>query len=181
MPTNPQDFPLQMAGRAICPDDQLVRILKLADNDPKRNDLRDISRIVINTGLRSLEFTELRWSAVEFENLRIVVQGPKNYRDVRLMPFRSRTLQAFNALRERRPDCEFVLGAGPRNLLLRIARQLKSVGSQIGHCQLSLSALHSTSVSRVLISGADVRTVMRCFGYSISDWPRSITSTEQDC
>lgn len=146
-------------------DDQIARIVKKANVNPKLWDLRDIAQLLASTGLRNGELAVLRWSDVDVAKSRIFVQKSISLYG-RYVPFGPPAAAALESLRQRRPGSELVLGGQASRLLRRCALQLKDLAAEIDIPHAGLHAFRRAAISRGIASGIAFKTLSRRFGFS---------------
>lgn len=146
-------------------DDQIARIVQTANANPKLWDLRDIAKLLADTGLRRGELVVLRWSDVDVAKSRISVQNCMSLYG-RYVPFGSRAAEALESLRQRRPGSELVLGDDAGRLLSRCVPQLKKLTAEIGIPHAGLYAFRRAAISRGVASGIAINTLIATFGLS---------------
>jgi integrase len=151
--------------RSVLNQEQPSHILEVSQKDPALQDLHDVVTIISYTGMRRGELQELLWSDVDFDQRSIVVKGKGARR--RRVPLERKTLKVLQALRDREPNTELVLGKSPRVLLERASHQLRVVCDRIG-MRCSFHCLRRMFLERLMNSGANSSSLMVFGGWKPS-------------
>ena len=118
---------IQKHARSLCQvpkhlsDDNIRRILAICDQELNSNELADIIRIMLITGMRLQEVRDLRWSSVDLPNRRLKIHPSKTRRE-RHVPIGARTCQLLEA-RHGDLAAEFVFGSAREKLFRRAAHR----------------------------------------------------------
>jgi len=107
-------------------EEQMKNLLALSAESPTTQDLHDVVKIVLNTGMRAGELCELRFADVDHNNRQLVFNATKSCTR-RVVPVGPETLQILESRRELQPELEFVLGKCPRGVVKRVERQLRTL------------------------------------------------------
>lgn len=148
----------------ILSDTQLSQLLILSAEHPGMLDLHDVLQIVLGTGIRVSELSELRWTDVDFLHQKLSITA--NSGNVRNVPLDLETLRVLDERHRHQPESEYVLGASPRAALNRVSRKLVTLSISLGIDRASLRMLRSTFIERLLSSGADIPLAMYICGFS---------------
>jgi integrase len=165
-------------GRYTLSRNQLHRLLDHLEKDQSMRDLREVVTIISNTGIRTGELCQLRWTDVDVPRRRFFLVNAKSAYE-RYVPFGPNTLQILEARRERKPDTEYVLAESPRRLLHRVSHQLPTVCDLIGVSRVTLHVLRRTFFTRLVNSGASLDSCMIIGGWrSLSTVTKVIAGTD---
>lgn len=154
--------------------EEIEKILSSADSL-----MRNVIKILLNTGLRRAELVYLQWDDVDFQNKLIRVQSkpesgfhPKSYK-ARSIPMNDEIEKILLDLPQRG---KYIFDNGqnqPHKPDQWYWRHFKQILKQAGIKNASLHTLRHTFASYLVMSGVDLRTVQELLGHS------SITMTER--
>jgi integrase len=136
-----EEIKLRTAIKAACPE----RIAEL--------------ELALNTGLRMSEQYRLRWEDVSLSRRTLTIPRSKNG-SARYVPLNKASLAALDSLKKRTGTSEFVCGGAikPR-LWFELAVKAAGLTAFTWHC------LRHTFASRLVMAGADIRTIQELMGH----------------
>jgi integrase len=144
--------------------EEITRVLEAAKNGPVAQDLDDVVTLVLQTGMRTRELSNLRWTDVYLEKRYIAVYS--NMRpQARRIPISTVALRILSVRLEREPASEFVLGSRPEHLLDRVARQLRALSGQLCSRPFGLHALRHAFAAQWVSSGGSAVTLASVMGH----------------
>jgi integrase len=112
-------------------DNQVRLLLEVSAKNQGMQDLHDILRVLLNTGIRPGELKRLRWVDLDAaENLVLIrAQKAESDRSVFCDPA---TFSILSSRRKRYSDSEFVLGSNPELVFRRAMQHLRTVSAALG-------------------------------------------------
>jgi len=117
--------------------DPLQKIIRLGDSDSEFGLVRDVVRIVANTGLMNCELQPLRISDVDTINGRILVgQARACTFAKRILPIRPKTLESIISLHRMHPSSQSILGDAPRHQITQVIDVLRLRFPEVAHGRL---------------------------------------------
>lgn len=144
---------------------EIAALLKEASKEPKAVDIRDVVSILYKTGMRCGELRELSWRDVDFEEKIITINSGRNG-TARGIPAGERVLDILRERRQRQPDSDCVLGASPRVVLNRVARQVRPISKGILGQPLYLHSLRHPFAALWVKSGGDLGSLAHVMGHT---------------
>jgi integrase/recombinase XerD len=164
-PSQPEtaNRPLPQLKRFTCHSTEEVnKLLSAAERYAAGVHVKDIITIVLNTGLSVGELRDLRWKDVDLEarHMYVSTRGLK-----RKVPFGPKTLEVFQARRERQTDSELVLGKSPQSVIRRVTQQIRTLSNNIGKSRFTLASLRHTFVMRWVRHGSDDLLLDQILGF----------------
>ena len=148
-------------------NEDVHRILAICDEDPNKQNLGDIVRILANTGLRVNELRNLRWSGVDLLNRRFAFDSQKGGRK-RRVSFGVKTSHILQARKDSETTSEFVFGDAHQSFFNRAFRLFRIVGGHLGVTPISFHALRNSFALRLFGSGVSVQSCTLILGYSFT-------------
>jgi integrase len=117
---------------------------------------------------------QMRWSDVDLDASQLVIQPRRSHS--RTVHFGAQTLLALEALRQRRPESELVLGNTPIRLLHRMSRQLGTLSAQIGMRRVTFQELRQVFCMRLVNAGAPAVVIMAITDCALSTLVRYLAA-----
>jgi integrase len=141
--------------------EQLRQLLSVLREIPELQDLYDVVTIVSNTGIRTGELRNLRWTDVDFQKCQLRIDCLHS----RQVPFGPKTRQILEVRREREPQSTYVLGESPSAIQARVSNQLRMVCDGFAESRVTLLLLRRTFFERMIYFGCDPHSLMKIGGY----------------
>lgn len=145
--------------------DDICKIISRCEDDPKLQVLRNLVRVIANTGLRNGEFASLRESDIDPAGTLLHVGRPRTIASsMRMLPLRPRTYAALVSLHILNPESEFVLGDCPRTRFDYMIRKLKIIAPQFARAGLWTYSIRLNYESRLISAGIPMGIVKYLLG-----------------
>ena len=145
-------------------DEQANALVSVVTESPATQDLADVVKIILETGLRAGELRELRFADVDHDKRQLATSSTKSCTR-RVVPCGPETLLIWKSRRERHPESEYVFGELRKGCIQRASRQLSGLAPQIGVLRLTTHTLRHTFFLRLLCGGAELAVVMAIAGW----------------
>jgi integrase len=149
--------------RPIASDDT-VKILEICDKEPRLHLVRDVIRILANTGIRNSELLALRISHVDISGGRMTIVEGRKTPAVRTLPLRPKTLAAITSLHSMNPESPFVLGKFPSRRMRIVIARLNSMWPRLSDDRLLLHRVRINFACRLMCAGIPIGVVSYCLG-----------------
>lgn len=143
---------------------EIGEILAKCEMDPKLHLVRDVVRVVANTGIRNLELASLRMSDVDITGGWMAIKGRKVL-FTRKVPLRPKTIAAIVSLHSRNPESPFVLGEFPILRMRIVIASLRLVWPRHSHGRILLLSVRMSFTYRLMHAGISSRVVRYCAGH----------------
>jgi integrase len=146
--------------------EQISAIVTAANSDPSLRGVRDVVQVVLHTGLRSSELSNLRISDVDIENQRLRLDSHSSPSGQRFVPLSPMVLVALLHLHDHNPDSEFVMGDNAAARISFVRRSLRRLGEQTGNQNLRLHSFRSTFAAMMILAKVDKSTRAQLMDHS---------------
>ena len=143
---------------------EIGEILAKCEMDPKLHLVRDVVRVVANTGIRNLELASLRMSDVDITGGWMAIKGRKVL-FTRKVPLRPKTIAAIVSLHSRNPESPFVLGEFPILRMRIVIASLRLVWPRHSHGRCLLLSVRMSFTYRLMHAGISSWVVRYCEGH----------------
>jgi integrase len=153
-----ENYRLTLAKRAerVRPvsTDTVQKIIELTDAETALHLVRDVIRIVANTGLMNCELLPLRITDIDEERKRIAVGQARARRCAqRILPVRQKTLESIFSLHQMHPESQFIFGDVPRYPFTRVIDLLRLRFPDVALGRLFLYSIRMNFVHRLILAG----------------------------
>jgi integrase len=149
--------------RPIASDD-IVKILEICDKEPRLHLVRDVIRILANTGIRNSELLALRISHVDISGGWMTIVEGRKTPAVRTLPLRPKTLAAIRSLHSMDPESLFVLGKFPSRRMRIVIARLNSMWPRLSDDRLLLHRVRINFACRLMSQGIPIGVMSYCLG-----------------
>jgi integrase len=149
-------------------DEQVYALVTFASESSTTQDMTDVVKVILETGLRSGELCDLRFVDAEIISIDAEITGGRfsvKGKAPRFVPFGPATVKVLMERRESHPDSEYVLGESRQGLIKRVSRQLSSLAPRIGVRRLTLQTLRHTFFTRLAAAGAPAFVIKAIGGW----------------
>ena len=147
------------------PTEMIQKIIETCDADPYLHPVRDIIRVIANTGLWNSEFSALRISNVDCNRKWLfAVQGRAFKCAHRALPLQGKTLHSLMSLHAMNHESVFVLGDHPTRRFKFVVKRLQSMFPDLSRGRLIMHPVRMNFVSRLYSAGIPLSIVNYCMG-----------------
>jgi len=150
-------------------DEQANAVVTVSTESPATQDLADVVRIILETGLRSGELCALRFIDAEIISSDGGITGGrfsvKGKASARFVFFGPATVKVLEKRGESHPDSEYVFGESRQGLIKRVSRQLSSLAPRIGVLRLTIQTLRNTFFTRLVNAGVPAIVIKELGGW----------------
>ena len=133
---------------------------------------KELTEFFIETGMRKIEVTNLKWCDIDFNTKRITIWKPKNNfpRTITMTPLAQTVLERWKTKRSNvtRID-DKIFGAINWTNFGRVWRSMRAGLGQADDKDMVVHALRHTCCTRLVSAGTDLRTVMEWMGHASLD------------
>jgi integrase len=148
------------------PTEEIQQILKTCDAHPDLHLVRDIVRVVANTGMKNCELSSLLVSNIDYGGRWLLTsEGVRPRYAKRFLPLRSRTLESLTCLRQLNPQSSLVLGDSPRGRFDCVVEGLRSRFPNVARGRLLVYSVRMNFAFRLMSSGIPLGIVKYCLGH----------------
>lgn len=140
---------------------EIGEILAKCEMEPKLHLVRDVVRVVANTGIRNSELASLRMSDVDITGGWMAIKGCK-VPFTRKVPLGPKTIAAIVSLHSRNPESPFVLGEFPTLRMRIVIASLRLVWPRHSHGRFLLLSVRMSFTYRLMHAGIP-EAVARCY------------------
>ena len=148
---------------------EIGEILAKCEMEPKLHLVRDVVRVVANTGILNSELASLRMSDVDITGGWMAIKGRK-VPFTRKVPLRPKTIAAIVSLHSRNPESPFVLGEFPTLRMRIVIASLRLVWPRHSHGRFLLLSVRMSFTYRLMHAGISSGVVRYCAGHQDSSW-----------
>src|ERR1700720_1626240 len=114
----------------------IAEILETCEKNPRLHLVRDIVRMLANTGLRNSELASLRISQVDIIGRWVTIVEGGKAPAIRKIPLGAKTIAAIASLHSMNPVSPFVLGEFPNRRMRIVIARLRSMLPRLSHDRL---------------------------------------------
>lgn len=143
-------------------DEQVKTLFAVSTESLATQDLADVVKIILETGLRAGELRDLRWIDADIIGGHFSVKGNA---PTRYVPFGPGTTKVLTERRECHSDSEYVFGESRQGFIQRVSRQLSGLAPRIGVHRLTLQTLRQTFFTRLVNAGVPAVVIMAIGGW----------------
>jgi integrase len=161
----PRYFHLPQNTKRPISSGDLVGILETCDKDPKLHLVRDVIRILANTGIRNSELVALRISDVDISGCWVTIVEGRKTPAIRKLPLRPKTIAAIDSLHSMNPESPLVLGEFPNRRMRIVIARLRSMWPRLSDDRLLLHRVRINFACRLMSQGIPVGVVSYCLGH----------------
>jgi integrase len=150
----------------LCPisSDDIVKILETCNKDVRLQLVRDVIRVLANTGIRNSELQALRISDVDIAGGWVTIVNGRKTPAVRTLPLRPKTLDAITSLHSMNPESSFVLGDFPCRRTRIVIARLRSMWPRLSDDRLLLHRVRINFACRLMANGIPIGVISYCLG-----------------
>jgi integrase len=143
------------------PTDTIRNLIGICDSDSDLHVVRDVVRIVANTGLMSCELLSLRLSDVN-EGGRSITVGQTRSRQtaIRVLPIRQKTLESIFSVHRIQPESRLILGDAPKGQFMKVKQSLRTRFPELARGRRLMDAIRTNFLHRLILAGLP-RSVVR--------------------
>lgn len=134
------------------------RLLKCCNGHTKH-----IVIMALNTGMRRGEILNLKWSDIDLRNRTITIYKSKN-NEVRTIPINSQLMISLVEMGSQLPD-QYVFSNDDGNAFTTIKKGFRAALKRAGIANFRFHDLRHTFASKLVMAGADIRTVQQLLGH----------------
>ena len=146
-------------------DEDITLVIKACEGSPELHMVRDVIRVIANSGLRNCELVALRCEDIDLDHKWMLVGRGRNAKYARrLLPLRHRTMAALASLQQTNPGCPLVLGRNPLERMRDVVHILKKICPALARRSQTMYPLRMNFVSRLYSSGVPLSVVKYCLG-----------------
>jgi integrase len=142
----------------------IAEILETCEKNPRLHLVRDIVRILANTGLRNSELASLRISQVDIIGRWVTIVEGRKAPAIRKIPLGPKTIVAIASLHSMNPESPFVLGEFPNRRMRIVIARLRSMWPRLTHDRLLLHRVRINFACRLMCAGIPIGVVSYCLG-----------------
>ena len=145
--------------------EEIQQILKTCDAHPGLHLVRDIVRVVANTGMTNCELGLLLVSNIDYDGRWLLTSecfSPKHAK--RFLPINSKTLESLTCLHQLNPESPLVLGESPRSRFEYVAKTLRSRFPDFARGRFVMYSVRMNFVYRIMSSDIPSSIVNYCLG-----------------
>jgi integrase len=148
------------------PTEEIQQILKTCDVYPDLHLVRDIVRVVANTGMKNCELGSLLVSNIDYDGRWLLTsEGVRPRYPKRFIPINSKTLESLTSLHRLSPESPFVLGDFPRSRFDCVVETLRSRFPDVARGRLLMYSVRMNFAFRLMSSGIPLGIVKYCLGH----------------
>jgi integrase len=143
------------------PTNTIQNLIAICDSDSDLHAVRDVVRIVANTGLMSCELLSLRLSDVN-EGGRSIAVGQTRSRQtaIRVLPVRQKTLESIFSVHRIQPESPLILGEAPKEEFMKVKQSLRTRFPELARRRRLMDAIRTNFLHRLILAGLP-RSVVR--------------------
>jgi integrase len=145
--------------------EEISQILEACETLPKLHLVRDVVRILANTGIRNSELMSLRMSDVDLDAGWLTVSSGSKASWRRSIPLRPKTIAAIKSLHRLNQESERVLGDFPLRRMRYVVARLRPMWPKLPRGRLVLYSLRLNFVCRLMAAGIPASVVRYCLGH----------------
>jgi integrase len=151
--------------------EEIQQIIEACDAHLDLHLVRDIVRVVANTGMSNSELSSLLLSDIDFErNCLLAGKDRKSARAGRLLPLRSKTIASLASLHRLNPESPFVLGEFPRRRFTYVVARLRSTFPHLWRGRSVMNSVRRNFMCRLLSAGIPIGVVRYCLAHRDLSW-----------
>jgi integrase len=146
-------------------DEDICRIIASCDATADLHLIRDVIRMIANLGLKDRELADIRWSDINCEGKWVIVgRNSKVGAPGRWLPLRPRALAAIMSVRAGEPECDFVFGPRPVELIGSAVKRIAALSPSLTRGSLTTKSIRLNYVVRLMSSGIPKSIIKYCLG-----------------
>jgi integrase len=156
----------QLAGIRPASNSDIFQLIQACDARTELHSVRDVVRVIANTGMHNTELAALRFADIDLEGKWIFVgRDRKATHAQRVLPLRPKTMGALMSLRAANPQSDLLLGRNPRQMFRNVIRNAKIICPDLPRDRPTMYSVRTNFVSRLISSGVPLTIMKYCMGF----------------
>lgn len=156
----------RLKGLSPASTETIQEVIKYCDAHLGLYRVRDLIRVIANTGMTNVEFGSLLVSSINAEDKMLFAgEGRASKHAKRFLPLGPKTVAALMSLHQLNPGSLFVLGDVPRTQFAYVLAKLRPLFPELSQGRLLMYSVRLNFEYRLMSTGIPLSIVRYCLGH----------------